>query len=112
MQGLSGGTGSGIFEEVAAHARYVCEVENVYSVRVFGYLFLPDTMEELAGRDPAAMSCMYANGYAALKELENYMSMPFNRERKEKFAGAWGRGFYRQCETIVRPSSFAVWFLF
>lgn len=86
LAGLSGGTGSGIFEEAAVHARYACQEAGADNVRVFGYLFLPDTMEKLAGGNPAVMSCMYANGYAALKELESYMSIPFNRNRKEKFA--------------------------
>lgn len=87
LAGLSGGTGGGVFEELAAHARYACERAGAVDIRVFGYLFLPDTMEELLGiGNPVFLEPCYANGYAALKELENYMSMSFNRDRKEFFA--------------------------
>ena len=84
LAGLSGGNGSGTFEELAAHARYACEQQGV-STRVFGYLFLPDTVEEFEKSDPTAQKMLYTNGYAALKELESYMSIPFEPERKEYF---------------------------
>lgn len=84
LAGLSGGTGSGTFEELAAHARYVCEKTGAAEVRVFGYLFLPDTMEEIGWQHQEYMERCRANGYAALKELENYMS--FGQDRKEFFA--------------------------
>lgn len=88
LAGLAGGNGSGTFEELAAHARYAC-VSGRHSsdkVRVFGYLFLPDTM----GHVSDFKTTFQINGYAALKELENYMSMPFNQERKEFFAAHGG----------------------
>lgn len=50
-------------------------------------VMLPDTAEELtyAGK---WHEIFYQNGYAALKELESYMSIGFNRERKEVIASA------------------------
>ncbi len=83
LAGLAGGNGSGTFEELAAHARFACEKQCTGTVRVFGYLFLPDTMESKV-KD---MGTFYINGYAALKELESYISLPFNSERKEIFKG-------------------------
>lgn len=81
LAGLSGGTGSGTFEELAAHARHACEIAGAAEVRVFGYLFLPDTIEEIVGRVGwKSIERCCVNGYAALKELENYMSKPLNQD--------------------------------
>ena len=85
VTGLSGGTGSGIFEELAAHAREACIYSGAIYVRVYGYLFLPDTMEKFVEGDPDRLNTLYANGYAALKELESYMSIPASPGRTEKF---------------------------
>ena len=82
LAGLSGGNGSGTFEELAAHARYACEQAGA-ATRVFGYLFLPDTVEEWEKSNPTNQKMLYTNGYAALKELESYMSIRFNPERRE-----------------------------
>lgn len=97
LAGLAGGTGSGIFEEVAAHAREACLRAGAQSISgVFGYLFLPDTVEELVRHDTRC----YANGYAALKELESYMSISFNSERKEYFCS--NDGFTRiECSSSM-----------
>ena len=85
VAGLSGGTGSGTFEEIAVHAREACIYSGAPVVRVFGYLFLPDTVEAFVQANPEALSAIYANGYAALKELESYMSIPASPGRTEKF---------------------------
>lgn len=85
VAGLSGGTGSGTFEELAVHAREACIYSGAPVVRVFGYLFLPDTVEAFVQANPEALSAIYANGYAALKELESYMSIPASPGRTEKF---------------------------
>lgn len=74
VAGLSGGTGSGTFEELAAHARKACIYSGATEVRVYGYLFLPDTMEKFVAYNPDRLNTLYANGYAALKELESYGS--------------------------------------
>ena len=85
VAGLSGTTGSGTFEELAAHAREACIYSGAIYVRVYGYLFLPDTMEKFEEGDPDRLNTLYANGYAALKELESYMSIPASPGRTEKF---------------------------
>ena len=85
VAGLSGGTGSGTFEELAVHAREACIYSGAPVVRVFGYLFLPDTVEAFVQANPEALSAIYANGYVALKELESYMSIPASPGRTEKF---------------------------
>lgn len=85
VAGLSGGTGSGTFEELAAHAREACIYSGAIYVRVYGYLFLPDTMEKFVEGDPDRLNTLYANGYAALKELESYMSIPASPGRTEEF---------------------------
>lgn len=85
LAGLSGGNGSGTFEELAAHARYACLQAGAVQVRVFGYLFLPDTVEEFDRNNPDILSAIYVNGYAALKELESYESIPASPGRREIF---------------------------
>lgn len=85
LTGLAGGNGSGTFMDIAAHAQYACKQYTGGTVRLFGYMFLPDTMEDYVtpGTD---LRPMCVNGYAALKELESYMSIPFNPDRTEVFA--------------------------
>ncbi|MGN1142799.1 MAG: tubulin-like doman-containing protein, partial [Oliverpabstia sp.] len=91
ITGLSGGTGSGTFLDLAAHARKACMEANVTGdIRVFGYLFLPDVLESFASNDLNTLERLYSNGYAALKELESYMDIPFNPERKEIFTSRDG----------------------
>lgn len=85
LAGLSGGNGSGTFEEIAVHAREACRTAGASAVRVFGYLFLPDTMEAIFRNNQDDLNAIYSNGYAALKELESYMSIPASPGRSEKF---------------------------
>ena len=87
LTSISGGTGSGTFMDLAARAKQVCRMAGVAAVKVYGYIMLPDTTEHFADLgERRAVS--YQNGYAALKELESYMSVGFNRERKEVIASA------------------------
>ena len=85
LAGLSGGNGSGTFEDLAVHARAACKKAGASEVRVFGYLFLPDTVEAFESSNREALSTIYINGYAALKELESYMSIPASPGRNEEF---------------------------
>lgn len=82
LTGISGGNGSGTFLDIAAIARKACPAVN--GVRVYGYIMLPDTADRFADTDKAKNS-HYRNGFAALKELESYMSMDFEEDRKELF---------------------------
>ncbi|MDO4322286.1 MAG: tubulin-like doman-containing protein [Lachnospiraceae bacterium] len=80
LSGLSGGNGSGTFVDLAVQAKAACP--DASKVRVYGYLMLPDTAERFADSDSAKRS-LYRNAFAALKELESYMSISFNGKRKE-----------------------------
>lgn len=82
LSGLSGGNGSGTFLDIAAIARHSIPLYN--SVRVYGYLMLPDTAERFAA-SPSAKNSLYRNGFAALKELESYMSLSMDTDRHELF---------------------------
>lgn len=82
LSGLSGGNGSGSFINLAVSAKKACPQET--DVMVFGYLMLPDTVKRFAASDTARYS-LYRNGFAALKELESYMSMGFNLDSATTF---------------------------
>lgn len=82
LTGISGGNGSGTFMDLAARAKKVCQKEGEGAVKVYGYIMLPDTAEGFASSDSIKQT-FYQNGYAALKELESYMSIGFNGDRKE-----------------------------
>ena len=82
LTGISGGNGSGTFLDIAAQARKACPGTN--DVRVYGYLMLPDTVERYAS-STLAKNSLYRNGFAALKELESYMSIDLENDRKELF---------------------------
>ena len=68
LAGLYGGNGSGTFLDLAANARYACENVGGIVDSVYGYLFLPVE---------GCTASSYANAYAALKELENLMSVQY-----------------------------------
>lgn len=82
LTGISGGNGSGTFLDLAAQARSACPPNN--DVRVYGYIMLPDTAERYANSSTAKNS-LYRNGFAALKELESYMSIDLEADREEYF---------------------------
>ena len=90
LSGLSGGNGSGTFIDLAARARKACLDAGAKEVRVYGYLMLPDTAEQWAA-DALSRQSLYANGFAALKELEHYMCV--------------GKMFHDSSEVIEAPSS-------
>lgn len=69
LAGISGGTGSGTFIDIAYIIRQICE-NNGYEVKVEGYIFLPDSY-------PVKANSAYLryNAYAAMKELDFYMNI-------------------------------------
>lgn len=83
IAGLGGHAGGGLFLDVAAQARKACHPW--HDIRVLGYLMLPDTAAERFGVGMEARTYMYANGFAALKELESYMSIDMEADRRELF---------------------------
>lgn len=74
LTGVSGGTGGGIFLDMAYILRHSLQQLNPAAFcRVFGYLAMP----EIHGLNPAVpRSQLCYNGYAAMKELEHLMRLP------------------------------------
>ncbi len=75
--GLSGGTGSGCYMDVCYLLRQLAWALNL-QVRICGIFFLPDVAVSKLGPHPSAafVETLYANGYAALKELDYHMDLP------------------------------------
>ncbi len=86
LSGISGGNGSGTFMNIAALVRTACPSD--VEITVYGYLMMPDTAEKFA-KDDNRRQRLYANGFAALKELESYMSIRLEdrTEILERFGG-------------------------
>ncbi|MCL1884725.1 MAG: hypothetical protein FWF81_13360 [Defluviitaleaceae bacterium] len=91
LSGLSGGTGGGMFLDIAYIIRGLMEREygskGVDRVEIMGYLFTPDV--HLAGNNMNIHTEEYIqrNGYAALKELDYFMNI---EERSERFSQKYG----------------------
>ncbi|MBC8080949.1 MAG: tubulin-like doman-containing protein, partial [Gorillibacterium sp.] len=91
LTGLSGGTGSGGFLDIAYIVRALMEREyadaGVDKVSMLGYLFMPDV--NLANKSLTDHTREYIkkNGYAALKELDYWMNAD---ERNERFKQRYG----------------------
>jgi hypothetical protein len=90
MAGISGGTGSGTFIDMPYFIRYLINAERLQSFRttgfkIFGIFELPDeTAFRVRESSPyARKSKNYANGYAALRELDYFMH-PINQEGVDK----------------------------
>lgn len=70
IAGLAGGTGSGMFLDVAYMVRRVLQTQGILGAhQIIGYLILPTAFHDLAGANALP------NGYAALKELNYYSYM-------------------------------------
>jgi len=72
---LCGGTGSGIFLDLAYDLRRWAKQHTNKEVKVIGHLVLPEAFRNL----PVAMRSLEANCYAALQELDHFMNA--SRER-------------------------------
>lgn len=70
ISGLSGGTGSGTFIDIPYIIREICNRNGYQDLKLEGYLFLPDAYPV-----DAAEEHLKYNAYAALKELDFYMSL-------------------------------------
>lgn len=73
--GISGGTGSGTFLDIAQIVRSCLSSDSLGSLkhRITGYLALPDIACDKANHDPHLSIVFKSNGYAALKELDFWM---------------------------------------
>ena len=69
---LCGGTGSGLFLDMAYLARSALQAQGM-EVSVSGILVMPEAFYSI-NRSPAQQSWWRANAYAALKELDHYMT--------------------------------------
>ncbi|NLO39830.1 MAG: hypothetical protein GX115_10235 [Ruminiclostridium sp.] len=87
VTGISGGTGSGIFIDMAYLLRTVLKDLNIKRNRIFGYIVLPD-VNLLKGGQP---NMLWANGFAFLKELNYWMSQGSDG-RSNKFVQNYGNG--------------------
>jgi len=92
LTGLSGGTGGGMFLDIAYIIRGLMEREygskGLDKVEIGGYLFTPDV--NLAGNNLNIHNEEYIqrNGYAALKELDYWMNL--EERRGERFRQKYG----------------------
>jgi len=92
LSGLSGGTGGGMFMDIAYIIRGLMERDygskGVDKVEIMGYLFTPDV--NLAGNHLNIHTEEYIqrNGYAALKELDYWMNL--EERMGERFSQKYG----------------------
>lgn len=70
--GVGGGTGSGTIIDIPYIVREIAEKKG-WEVRVYGYIFLPDTYT-VEGKSAGHI---VANSYAALQEIDMLMNLPY-----------------------------------
>lgn len=91
LSGLSGGTGSGCFLDIAYIVRGIFERDfgsaGVDRVNTLGYLFTPDVNLSNKSLSSHTRDYIMKNGYAALKELDYWMNAD---ERMERFRQQYG----------------------
>lgn len=85
LTGLSGGTGSGCFLDIAYIVRGIIERDHGSSgidrVNTLGYLFTPDVNLSNKSLSEHTKEYIKKNGYAALKELDYWMNVDSRNER-------------------------------
>lgn len=110
---VAGGTGSGAFLPFAYLAR---DVVADPSTRLVGFAILPEAFEQVVG---ANRDGVYANGYAALKELEHLMKLdtqgpnapkelPFHYDPRNKHRTQITRRPYDLVYMVDRPQNFSL----
>jgi len=92
LSGLSGGTGGGMFLDIAYIIRGLMEREygskGVDKVEIGGYLFTPDVNLSCNSMNVHTEEYIQRNGYAALKELDYWMNL--EERRGERFCQKYG----------------------
>ena len=88
FSGISGGTGSGCFIDIAYTIRHFMEREStaVPEGKIYGYIIMPDVSLQNLNSD-----IIKVNGYAALKELDFWMSSGYD-EQDEPFEQVYPNG--------------------
>ncbi|MBY9077452.1 hypothetical protein KIH86_11110 [Paenibacillus sp. HN-1] len=85
LTGLSGGTGSGAFLDIAYIVRGIIERDygsaGIDRVNTLGYLFTPDVNLSNKSLSEHTREYIRKNGYAALKELDYWMNVDSRGER-------------------------------
>ncbi|MEQ7053839.1 tubulin-like doman-containing protein [Paenibacillaceae sp. P-4] len=85
LSGLSGGTGSGCFLDIAYIVRGIIERDygsaGIDRVNTLGYLFTPDVNLSNKSLSEHTREYIKKNGYAALKELDYWMNVDSRGER-------------------------------
>ncbi|MDQ0087821.1 hypothetical protein J2T12_001227 [Paenibacillus anaericanus] len=85
LTGLSGGTGSGCFLDIAYIVRGIIERDHgsagIDRVNTLGYLFTPDINLSNQSLSEHTREYIKKNGYAALKELDYWMNVDSRGER-------------------------------
>ncbi|TNJ56107.1 hypothetical protein FE784_39100 [Paenibacillus hemerocallicola] len=106
LTGLSGGTGSGCFLDIAYITRGLIERDHgdsgVDKVNMFGYLFTPDVNLSNKSISDHTREYIKKNGYAALKELDYWMNV---NERGERFKQQYGN--ILSVNSPIAPFNFA-----
>ncbi len=91
LSGLSGGTGSGCFLDIAYITRAILDLEaggnGIDRSDIMGYLFTPDVNLANPALSIHTQEYIKKNGYAALKELDYWMNI---EERGEHFKQDYG----------------------
>lgn len=78
MGTLAGGTGSGLVLPMALYVRnYLEKVRQQKSSVIRGFFLLPDVMEEVITHNDERHN-LYANAYAALREIDAFMRRPYD----------------------------------
>ncbi|MFB0831271.1 tubulin-like doman-containing protein [Brevibacillus laterosporus] len=95
LTGISGGTGSGCFMDIAYIVRGILEREfgsaGVDKVNSLGYLFTPDVNLSNKSLSSHTRDYIMKNGYAALKELDYWMNAD---ERMDRFKQQYGNALH------------------
>ena len=86
VAGLSGGCGSGMLINIAMLTKIA--LENLRP-KINVFCFLPDTMEHIC--DLGERRSLYANGYAALKEIDYYVGLSQRKGFNDIFTATNGR---------------------
>lgn len=73
VSSLCGGTGTGMYLDVAYMTHDIVTQAGLGAPQSFGFLFLPSAFQELKGNN--FWKSINANGYAALQELQYYMTI-------------------------------------
>jgi len=92
LSGLSGGTGGGMFLDIAYIVRGIMEREygakGIDKVEIGGYLFTPDVNLSANNLNIHTEEYIQRNGYAALKELDYWMNI--EERQGERFHQKYG----------------------